>query len=50
MYMDQILRNTTYVDDFDYFTEVVGIPLEADDEGNLEGHEMVVNYKNLSKD
>ena len=50
MYMDQILRNTTYVDDFDYFTEIVGVPLEADDEGNFDGHEMVVNYKNMSRD
>ena len=31
MYMEQILRKTQYFDDFDYFTEIVGIPLEADD-------------------
>ena len=31
MYMDQILRKTQYCDDhFDYFTEVIGVPLEAD--------------------
>ena len=31
MYMDQILRKTQYYDDFDYFAEVIGVPLEADD-------------------
>ena len=37
MYMDQILRKTQYYDDFDYFTEVVGVPLEADENGNMDG-------------
>ena len=50
MYMDQILRKTQYYDDFDYFAEIVGVPLEADDQGNLDGHEMVVNYKNMTKE
>lgn len=49
MYMDQILRKTQYYDDFDYFTEILGVPLEADDQGNLDGHQMVVNYKNMTK-
>ena len=48
--MDQILRKTQYYDDFDYFAEIVGVPLEADDQGNLDGHEMVVNYKNMTKE
>ena len=30
MYMDQILRKTSYVDDFDFYTEIHGISLEAD--------------------
>lgn len=49
MYMEQILRKTQYYDDFDYFTEIVGVPLEADDQGHLDGKEVVVNYKNMTK-
>ena len=49
MYMDQILRKTQFYDDFDYFAEVVGVPLEADEQGQVDGHEMVVNYKNMTR-
>ena len=35
MYIDQILRKTAYADDFDFFAEITGVPLEADDaDGN----------------
>ena len=44
MYIEQILRKTQYADDFDFFTEIVGVPLDAE-EGAAP-----VNYKNLSKD
>ena len=44
MYIDQILRKTQYADDFDFFTEIVGVPLEAE-EGTAP-----VNYKDLTKD
>ena len=48
--MEQILRKTQFHDDFDYFAEITGIPLEADADGNLDGHEMVVNYKSLTRE
>lgn len=44
------MRKTQFHDDFDYFAEITGIPLEADAEGNLDGHEMVVNYKSLTRE
>ena len=50
MYMEQILRKTQYHDDFDYFTEIVGVPIEADEEGKFDGKEMIVNYKNMSRE
>ena len=35
MYIDQILRKTAYADDFDFFAEIVGVPLDAEDgDGN----------------
>ena len=34
MYIDQILRKTAYADDFDFFAEIVGVPLDAEGDGN----------------
>ena len=42
------MRKTSYADDFDFFAEIVGVPLEAEDGDGTQTQP--VNYQNLTKD